>query len=126
MEISTIMALKGKLTGAGRVAFLAQLEKFREHVNAGWPLTVIYENYGGASTGLSYSQFARYVGKHIRPPSKRGIQGSNVRDEMPPPAPAIPAQDQSPSPVPKISKAPKKENGFQHNPNSGNERDDLI
>lgn len=52
--------------GAGRVAFLARLDEFRGLIDAGWPVTVIYENHGGADTGLSYSQFSRYVGKYIR------------------------------------------------------------
>lgn len=63
--------------GVGRVAFLARLEEFRKLVDAGWPITSIYEDHG-PSTGLSYSQFVRYIGKYLRTPPTR-----NRSDEQP-------------------------------------------
>jgi len=118
-------APKRKLTGAGRVAFLARLDKFRDLLEAGWPITVVYESYGGADTGLSYSQFVRYVGKHIRSPSKRGTQQAQPLNETPiqmapPPAP----ERFHPAATP--SQASGSRSGFHHDPNSGNERDDLV
>lgn len=118
-------APKERLTGAGRVAFLARLDKFRDLLNAGWPITVVYESYGGAETGLSYSQFVRYVGKHIRTPSTRGTQRVQPLNETTPqitpsPAPGHPHPSATPT-QPATSRT-----GFQHDPNSGNERDDLI
>lgn len=113
---------KEGLTGAGRVAFLARLDKFRDFLTAGWPITVVYENYGGAETGLSYSQFVRYVGKYIRTPNKRGTQQTKPLRETPlqitPPA----APQSSATP-------PRAQTGrvaFHYDPNSGNNRDDLI
>ncbi|HBO0936943.1 TPA: hypothetical protein NHZ32_003396 [Pseudomonas aeruginosa] len=75
---------KEGLSGAGRVAFLARLEEFRVLIQAGWPVTVVYENHGGDKTSLSYSQFARYVGKYIRTPTKRGAQRARATDGPPP------------------------------------------
>jgi hypothetical protein len=69
--------------GAGRVAFLARLEEYRALVAAGWPLTAIYDEQNVAGTGLSYSQFARYVARYIRPAPKRpsakvAVQNGNL------------------------------------------------
>ncbi|EJC7212057.1 hypothetical protein M0G61_002296 [Salmonella enterica] len=112
-------------TGAGRVAFLARLDEFRGLVQAGWPVTVIYENHGGADTGLSYSQFVRYVGKYIRKPTQRGTQQKPAPDEIPPaitppPEPVQSGASKTPAHM------PKRRPGFQHDPSSGNDRDDLI
>ncbi|PRE08849.1 TraK oriT-binding protein [Burkholderia multivorans] len=118
-------APKERLTGAGRVAFLARLDKFRDLLEAGWPITVVYETYGGADTGLSYSQFVRYVGKYIRTPSKRGSEQVKPLDQSPTPTTPSPALSRlHPGPTP--LQAPTSRSGFQHDPNSGNERDDLI
>lgn len=112
-------------TGAGRVAFLAHLEEFRSLIQAGWPVTVVYENHGGKDTGLSYSQFARYVGKYIRKPTKRGDQRPRITDEMP--SPTTPLVEQKQSGVsPEPSTMSKRQPGFKHDPSSGNNRDDLI
>ncbi|NVL29742.1 TraK family protein [Pseudomonas syringae pv. actinidiae] len=112
-------------TGAGRVAFLARLDEFRGLIQAGWPVTVVYENHGGDNTGLSYSQFARYVGKYIRKPTKRGAQQPTIPDEMPLPiTPQVGQKQAGASTVP--TPMPKRQPGFQHDPSSGNNRDDLI
>ncbi len=118
-------APKGRLTGAGRVAFLARLDKFRDLLAAGWPITVVYESHGGAETGLSYSQFVRYVGKYIRTPSKRGTPQPQPLNEpplyiTPPPAPGHSHSSEIPS------RTPTSRAVFKHDANSGNERDDLI
>lgn len=112
-------------TGAGRVAFLARLDEFRGLIQAGWPVTVVYENHGGDNTGLSYSQFARYVGKYIRKSTKRGAQQPTIPDEMPLPiTPQVGQKQAGASTVP--TPMPKRQPGFQHDPSSGNNRDDLI
>jgi len=116
---------KEGLTGAGRVAFLARLDEFRGLIQAGWPVTVVYENHGGDNTGLSYSQFARYVGKYIRKPTKRGAQQPTTPDEIIVPVASVPEQMQSALPtVPAPISKPRP--GFRHDPSSGNNRDDLI
>ncbi len=116
---------KEGLTGAGRVAFLARLNEFRGLIQAGWPVTVVYENHGGDNTGLSYSQFARYVGKYIRKPTKRGAQQPTIPDEITIPVAPVPEQMQSGTPtVPAPMSKPRP--GFRHDPSSGNNRDDLI
>lgn len=112
-------------TGAGRVAFLARLEDFRSLIQAGWPVTVVYENHGGDNTGLSYSQFARYVGKYIRTPTKRGNQRPSVADEtLPPTTPLVELKQSGATIQPGTMSKPQP--GFRHDPNSGNNRDDLI
>lgn len=119
--------------GVGRVAFLARLDEFRKLVNAGWPITIIYEDHG-SSTGLSYSQFVRYVGKYLRTPPTR-----NVADEQPhvqalrKTSPEIISKPHA-TPLkqladPKPSKPVNSSKGriaFRHDPSSGNTRDDLI
>jgi hypothetical protein len=116
---------KEGLNGAGRVAFLARLDEFRGLIQAGWPVTVVYENHGGDNTGLSYSQFARYVGKYIRKPTKRGAQQPTIPHEMTIPVAPAPEQMQSgTSTVPAPASKPRP--GFRHDPSSGNNRDDLI
>jgi len=108
---------KEKLPGAGRVAFLARLDEFRVLIEAGWPITVVYEHHGGDNTGLSYSQFARYVGKYIRKTANRGIQQPTIPEEI-----KIQSGATSTKQTPIFKSRPV----FQHNPNGGNDRDDLI
>ena len=112
-------------TGAGRVAFLARLEEFRSLIQAGWPVTVVYENHGGNNTGLSYSQFVRYVGKYIRTPTKRGALEPKVAAEMPPPMTPTVERKLSGALAPPTAMS-KRQPVFQHDPSSGNNRDDLI
>ena len=57
----------GPRWGAGRVAFLAHLEAIRTAVEAGWPLSAIYDEHRGA-LGISYSNFTRYVARYVRQP----------------------------------------------------------
>lgn len=110
--------------GAGRVAFLARLDEFSGLIQAGWPVTVVYEIHGGDNIGLSYSQFARYVGKYIRKPTKRGAQQPTIADEMP--LPIKPQVGQQSGASTMSTPMPKRRPGFHHDPNSGNNRDDLI
>ena len=117
----------------GRVAFLARLEDFRKLVDAGWPITSIYEDHG-ASTDLSYSQFVRYIGKYLRTPSTRN-RGDEQPDAQPMPATTpetlfkqhVASQLPKPNPPPaKPVSAPKGRVAFHHDPTSGNNRDDLF
>lgn len=119
--------------GVGRVAFLARLEEFRKLVDAGWPITSIYEDHG-ASTSLSYSQFVRYIGKYLRTPPKRNRSDEHP-DSQPVPArtPQTPSKQAVIPPEPNLTSSPattvsasKGRVAFHHDPTSGNSRDDLI
>lgn len=109
-----------KRRGVGRVAFLARIDDFRNLLEAGHSLLAIYEIHGD-ELGISYSQFARYVTKYLR---------SKVSHEQPNTANRFSSaqinqaagQDSKPGTINK----PAPGGGFKHNPNSGNDRDDLI
>lgn len=120
--------------GVGRVAFLAKLDEFRRLIEAGWSITLIYEDRG-ISTGLSYSQFARYIGKYVRtPPTRnRSTEQPNTQPAMeetssePLPSPLSPSPNTNPErPPARAGSASKNRAIFFHDPNSGNNRDDLI
>ncbi|HTP49074.1 MAG TPA: TraK family protein [Anaeromyxobacteraceae bacterium] len=51
--------------GAGRIAFLAQIDELRALVAAGWPLKKIYRDRRMSLADISYQWFCRYVQKHI-------------------------------------------------------------
>lgn len=119
--------------GVGRVAFLARLEEFRKLVDAGWPITSIYEDHG-ASTGLSYSQFVRYIGKYLRTPPTRNRSDEHPDSQpvpartpqTPPKQPVTPPEPNLTSPPATTVSASKGRVAFHHDPTSGNSRDDLI
>ena len=56
-------SFKGKY-GLGRVAFKAYFVEIHQEIEAGYPLTHIYDKRKD-KLGITYSQFARYVGKYI-------------------------------------------------------------
>lgn len=99
--------------GAGRVAFLARLETFKEMLTAGHPLKAIYDEHK-QHLGIGYPQFTRYVNRYL---------GSNKVDE--------PRKQEN---SPKAIESTKRENnskktkpgGFEHDATSGNKRNDLI
>jgi len=68
--------------GLGRVAFLASLEKIREEVNGGWPLSQIYKKHEKSLAGMSYPQFTRHVRKHIRAGHPRTVEKSEKRETV--------------------------------------------
>lgn len=120
--------------GVGRVAFLARLDEFRRLIEAGWPITLIYEDHG-TSTGLSYSQFARYIGKYVRTPPTRNSRAGQPSTQLAmvetisetPSPPLSPRPNTNPErPPAKALSAPKSRTVFFHDPNSGNNRDDLM
>lgn len=116
--------------GAGRVAFLARLEQFRELLAAGNEQRTIYDDFGGeAELGISYSQFNRYVVRYITGAKDDGHQRKGIGQIAPPspsPAPTGAAGGQPRGSSTPAEKPGRKRPGFQHNPNSGNDRDDLI
>lgn len=80
-----------RIKGIGRVAFLAQRADIAADIEAGWPLTAIYDRRAG-KLGISYAQFARYVDQLIRRsnPARTTIPGSMPKSP-PLPAPVPPA-----------------------------------
>ncbi len=97
---------KEKRLGAGRVAFLARVEIFKQKIEAGHTMQEVYDEYQ-KDLGISYSQFAFYVNKFIR----------NKPDENKGEKPAD-------KPKEKDSKQPKQK--FTFDANAGNKRDDLV
>jgi|SRR5687768_3060657 len=72
-------ASKEKRLGAGRVAFLARRDVFREKIEAGHTMATVYEEYE-KQLGISYSQFVHYVNRYIRSKpdgDKPGIEATN-------------------------------------------------
>lgn len=115
-------APKGAVRGAGRVAFLARRDDIQKLLDAGHTLRAIYKMHG-AGLNISYSQFARYVSRYIRPPA-------NVARPVPtsvsaPPPPDIPPPEKEPE-APSPSPAKPKGGGFSFDPNRGNNLDDLV
>lgn len=114
--------------GAGRVAFLARLDQFKTLIEAGNEQRTVYDDCGGeAELGISYSQFNRYVVRYITGAKDDGHQRKGqgqIAPQSPSPAPTRAEGDKrgaSHTPAPGQRRA-----GFEHNPNSGNDRDDLI
>jgi hypothetical protein len=77
----------------GRVRFLARRDLISGKVGQGYPLSYIYAELQ-VQLKISYSQFARYVGKYIRLPASAA-----------PPAKAVRAMDPTVSASPKPAAA---------------------
>jgi len=117
--------------GDGKIAFLARLDTFQELFKAGHQQRKVFEKYEG-ELGMSYSQFNRYVNKYIRAETADGHQRKGQGQKHPPSTPAASTGGNGgsggPSPTPVTSGKPtgKRAPVFQHDPSSGNNRDDLI
>jgi len=127
--------------GVGRVAFLARLADFKRLLDAGHSMRSIYDDHKN-QLGIGYSQFTKYVSRYVRKADhdrhQTGSgQGQAASPQIPSPAPATsagPAQQPTAgsagaaSAVTSPGQRPGKHGRavFQHNPNSGNDRDDLI
>jgi len=116
------MTNKKRRKGEGLIAFIANIDKFRKLLNAGYPQRSIYDEHE-AILGFSYSQFNRYVHKFLlkshtidKYQTKQSI-GSNLKGL---------------TTIPKVSKTTgdeqkaTKSDLFSHNPSDGNIRKDLI
>jgi len=112
--------------GAGRVAFLARLEQFRELLAAGNEQRTIYDDFGGeAALGISYSQFNRYVVRYITGAKNNGHQRKGT-GQIASPSPSTAPAGAAGGHARGSEKPGQKRPSFQHNPNGGNDRDDLI
>lgn len=120
--------------GQGRVAFLARVDDFRNLLDAGHPLRSIYNDHKD-QLGIGYPQFTKYVSRYIRKAKDDGHQKKGSTEGQ------KPASQQGHSTAPTgatggtvgASDSPDtktqpgaKRPGFQHDPDSGNKRDDLI
>ena len=121
---------KKRRRGAGRVAFLARCEQFRKLIAAGYEQRSIYEDFGGdTELGISYSQFNRYVVRYITGTKDDGHQRKNLRQNATPstlPFPTGTSEGQARVNSIPSEKSEQKHPRFKHDPNSGNDRDDLI
>lgn len=131
-----------KHRGAGRVAFLARVEEFKELHSKGYPLLSMYEKHE-AELGISYSQFARYVAKYVRsPPAHEHVAAPPSASPAPTQAPAVSPRpnpgskpDAAPAPAAPTANAnaqqsnkperPSRPKPFDHDPSAA-KRDDLI
>lgn len=123
--------------GAGKVAFLARLETFKELFKAGHEQRTVFDQYEN-ELGISYSQFNRYHAKYIGTGATADghqKEGRQQKQEAPASTPAAPASTVSgsggatPAPAAGSStggKSGKQKPVFQHDPSSGNTREDLI
>lgn len=60
---------KEKRLGAGRVAFLARIEIFKEKILAGHTITSVFEEHE-KELGIGYKQFVNYVNRYIKKPQE--------------------------------------------------------
>ncbi len=98
----------------GRVRFFAQLSQVSDKVRQGYALSVIYRQYQTVLR-ISYSQFCRYVSKHVQLAKPRAPANA-LLSAAPAFAPAIPA--------PRPALAPRR---FEYDPAQAlEERDKLI
>lgn len=121
--------------GAGKIAFLAHLETFKEMFKAGHGQRTVFDQYEN-ELGISYSQFNRYHAKYIETGATADGHQREGQEQQPQAKPSAPegrtSHDSGTSgaaPAPSAtgtSSKPAKPKVFQHNPNSGNDRDDLI
>lgn len=116
--------------GAGRVAFLARLDQFKTLIEAGNEQRTVYDDCGGEDElGISYSQFNRYVVRYITGAKDDGHQrkgAGQIAPQSPSPAATGAAGGQAGGKPAPAAKPGSKRPGFEYNPNSGNNRDDLI
>lgn len=69
---------KEKRLGAGRVAFLARIEIFKEKILAGHTIASVFEEHE-KELGIGYKQFVNYVNRYIR--SKPDANSGRAREE---------------------------------------------
>ncbi len=108
-----------KTRGHGRVAFIAHREKINSMLEAGHSLRTIYDE-NREQLGIGYPQFTKYVARFIGTgtETKEHQKGESVaRTET---------NISSPAPTQRPEQRPKPNKGFSHDPNSGNDRNDLI
>lgn len=114
-----------KRKGAGRVAFLARKDEFKRLLDAGHPQRSIYDDHA-AELGISYSQFNRYVGKYLGKAHDHEHQRNDTQAAPAAAGSGEQAAGNHGSAARRPATSEQRRPGFQHDPNSGNDRDDLI
>lgn len=112
----------------GRVAFLAHRDAIRDLLQKGHRNKEVFAELEAKLT-ISYSQFNRYVARYILGANNDGHQRKSNGEITPPthsPKPAPNTAQQAEDSVTKVESSTHKRPVFKHDPNSGNERDDLI
>lgn len=72
---------KEKRLGAGRVAFLARVEIFKQKIEAGHTMQEVYDEYQ-KDLGISYSQFAFYVNRYIKGEVKNEVKPQQTKEPV--------------------------------------------
>jgi hypothetical protein len=112
----------------GRVAFLAHLDAIRDLLEKGHRNKEVFAELEAKLT-ISYSQFNRYVVRYIVEANSDGHQKKSIAESPPvfhSPKPASNTAQQAKDSATKAESSTHKRPIFKHDPNSGNERDDLI
>ena len=112
----------------GRVAFLAHRGAIRDLLEKGHRNKAVFTDLE-AKLAISYSQFNRYVLRYITGEKDNGHQRESTVQSAPSkvsPAPTAPTAERIRDNSPQIPKLSKKSAKFWHDPNSGNNHDDLI
>lgn len=112
----------------GRVAFLAHLDAIRDLLEKGHRNKEVFAELE-AKLSISYSQFNRYVVRYIVEANSDGHQKKSIAESPPvfhSPKPASNTAQQAKDSATKAESSTHKRPIFKHDPNSGNERDDLI
>ncbi|MEX8139985.1 TraK family protein [Acinetobacter baumannii] len=112
------MTDKKATRGHGRVAFLARRDEIKTLIEAGHTLREIYDERKD-QLGIQYPQFTKYVARFIETEEHQRGGESPARIEGP--------RGNQNQPVAASTTKPERKPGpFSHDPNSGNDRDDLI
>lgn len=112
----------------GRVAFLAHRDAIRDLLEKGHRNKEVFTELEAKLT-ISYSQFNRYIVRYITRANDDGHQSKSVREIAPashstPPTPSTGRQAKGSNTRAELPG--QKRPVFEHDPNSGNDRDDLI
>ena len=112
----------------GRVAFLAHSNAIRDLLAKGHRNKEVFAELE-AELDISYSQFNRYVARYITGSIANGHQSKDVGQIAPPNHTTTRSgttERQTRGINTQIEPRDQKRPVFKHDPNSGNERDDLI
>lgn len=122
---------KGTRKVAGRVAFLARKDQFRDLLEAGHSQLAIYAEHG-AALGISYSQFNRYIKQfllnkdHKDEHQKEGTAGNPTRPLPAPSGKPSATGGAIPATTAKENQQGRVGGTFTHDPDSSKKRNHLI
>jgi len=99
-----------RMKGMARVTFIAHRAEIEAELDAGWPIKAIYQRRAN-KLGMSYQQFARYVGSIIRGDRHPGAPAPALESR-----PAAVAPQQSGKSKPPSSDVKKEPSLARHEP----------